>query len=93
MAGKLGMLKAAAQMPWFHPLALMGRNKGVFGLNLGHLWHEVEKIREWIQVILGGVSEGWARPYVDKAFAFEQAGEAHAYIEARRNIGKVVLTP
>lgn len=93
LAGKLGMLKAAAQMPWFHPLALMGRNKGVFGLNLGHLWHESAKINEWMQVILDGVRKGWARPYVDKTFSFEQAGEAHAYIEARRNIGKVVLVP
>ncbi|HKP14259.1 MAG TPA: medium chain dehydrogenase/reductase family protein [Blastocatellia bacterium] len=93
LAGKLGMLKAVMQMPRFHPLALMGRNKGVFGLNLGHLWHETGKIAEWMRVILDGVRAGWVRPYVDKAFPFERAGEAHAYIEARRNIGKVVLVP
>jgi synaptic vesicle membrane protein VAT-1 len=93
LAGKLGMLKAAIQMPWFHPLVLMGANKGVFGLNLGHLWHESEKIGEWMQVILDGVSSGWVQPYVDKSFSFEQAGAAHAYIEARRNLGKVVLVP
>jgi NADPH:quinone reductase-like Zn-dependent oxidoreductase len=28
---------------------------------------------------------------VDRTFPLENAGEAHAYIEARRNIGKVVL--
>ena len=33
------------------------------------------------------------RPHVDKAFPLENAAEAHAYIEARRNIGKVVLVP
>lgn len=93
LAGKLGMLKAAIQMPWFHPLALMGANKSVFGLNLGHLWHENQKIAEWMQVILDGVSRGWVQPYVDKSFSFEQVGAAHAYIEARRNIGKVVLVP
>ena len=93
LAGKLGMLKAAIQMPWFHPLALMSANKGVFGLNLGHLWHESHKIAEWMQVILDGVSRGWVQPYVDKSFSFEQVGAAHAYIEARRNIGKVVLVP
>ncbi|MEN3333937.1 MAG: synaptic vesicle rane protein [Blastocatellia bacterium] len=93
LAGKLGMLKAAIQMPWFHPLALMGANKSVFGLNLGHLWHESQKIAEWMQVILDGVRRGWVQPYVDKSFSFEQAGAAHAYIEARRNIGKVVLVP
>ena len=93
LAGKLGMLKAAMAMPWFHPLALMSRNKGVFGLNLGHLWHESDKIAEWMRVILDGVRAGWARPYVDKSFPFEQAGAAHAYIEARHNLGKVVLMP
>lgn len=93
LAGKLGMLKAAIQMPWFHPLVLMGANKGVFGLNLGHLWHESEKIGEWMQVILDGVSSGWVQPYVDQSFSFEQAGAAHAYLEARRNLGKVVLVP
>ena len=29
-----------------------------------------------------GVEQGWVRPHVDRAFLFEQAGEAHAYIEA-----------
>jgi len=33
------------------------------------------------------------RHHVDKTFPFDKAAEAHAYIEARRNIGKVVLTP
>jgi hypothetical protein len=28
---------------------------------------------------------------VDRTFLFEQAGEAHGYIEARKNIGKIVL--
>ncbi|HJQ26065.1 MAG TPA: medium chain dehydrogenase/reductase family protein [Blastocatellia bacterium] len=93
LAGKLGMLKAVMQMPRFHPLGLMGRNKGVFGLNLGHLWHEREKIAAWMAVIVGGVRDGWVRPYVDRAFPFAQAGAAHAYIEARHNLGKVVLTP
>jgi synaptic vesicle membrane protein VAT-1 len=35
--GKLRALKAMLQTPKFHPLGLMSRNKGVFGLNLGHM--------------------------------------------------------
>ncbi len=74
-------------------IPLMNDNRGVFGVNMGHLWHEVPKISRWMEILLQGVSEGWVRPHVDKAFSFAQAGEAHAYIEARKNIGKVVLTP
>ncbi|MGH9906841.1 MAG: synaptic vesicle VAT-1 family membrane protein [Pyrinomonadaceae bacterium] len=91
--GKLKLLKAAVQMPRFHPLGLLNKNRGVFGLNLGHMWHEPEKVAIWMRDIIRGVEEGWVRPYVDRAFKFEEAGEAHTYIEQRRNIGKVVLVP
>jgi NADPH:quinone reductase-like Zn-dependent oxidoreductase len=40
LSGKLKMVKAALQMPRFHPLGLLNKNRGVFGLNLGHMWHE-----------------------------------------------------
>ncbi len=93
LQGKLKLIKAAIQMPWFHPLGLLNKNRGVFGLNLGHMWHEPEKVATWMKAILAGVSEGWVRPHVDKAFPFAQAGDAHSYMEARKNIGKVVLVP
>lgn len=93
LRGKLAMAKAAWQTPWFHPFGLLNKNKGVFGLNLGHMWHEPEKVAEWMNVIIEGVSEGWIRPHVDKAFSFDEIGAAHAYIESRKNIGKIVLVP
>lgn len=35
-------LKAVARVPLFkfHPVKLINENKGVLGLNIGHLWHE-----------------------------------------------------
>lgn len=91
--GALGLLKLVAKMPWFNPVSLMNTNKAVFGTNLGHMWHEAEKVSGWMRTILAGVHEGWVRPHVDKAFPFEQAAAAHQYIEERRSIGKVVLVP
>ncbi len=93
LKGKLKLIKAAAQMPKFHPLGLLNKNRGVFGLNLGHMWHEPEKVAAWMKAIIDGVKEGWVRPHVDKAFPFAQTGEAHSYMEGRKNIGKVVLIP
>ena len=91
--GKLRALKAVLRTPRFNPLGLMNRNKGVFGLNLGHLWSEGDKVATWMSEILQGIDEGWIKPHVDRAFPFDQVGEAHRYIEARRNVGKVVLVP
>ncbi len=93
LAGKLKLVKAALQMPRFHPLDLLNKNRGVFGLNLGHMWHEPDKVAEWVQEIVRGIHEGWVRPHVDKVFPFAQAGDAHTYMEQRKNIGKVVLVP
>ncbi len=93
LKGKFQLLKSAIQTPWFHPFSLLDKNRSVFGLNLGHLWHEADKVREWMAVILDGIEEGWIRPHVDKAFPFDQVSQAHNYIESRKNIGKVVLVP
>ncbi len=91
--GKLRALRAVAQTPRFHPLAMMNRNRGVFGLNLGHMWGEGEKVAGWTNEIMRGVAEGWIRPHVDRAFSFDQVADSHRYIEARKNTGKVVLVP
>jgi synaptic vesicle membrane protein VAT-1 len=74
------------------PLALMNANKSVFGVNLGHMWHESDMIAGCVEILLKGVADGWVRPHVDKSFPLAQAGEAQTYIEERKNIGKVVLT-
>jgi NADPH:quinone reductase-like Zn-dependent oxidoreductase len=93
LPGPLKLLGMAAGLPLFNPLSLMGTNRGVFGANLGHLWHEVDKIRGWAEILVQGVADGWVRPHVDAEFPLERAGDAHAYVEARRNTGKVVLVP
>jgi len=93
ISGKLKMLKAVVQMPRFHPLGLLNKNRGVFGLNLGHMWHEPEKVALWMRDILRGVDEEWINPHVDQAFSFDDVGKAHRRLEERKNIGKVVLVP
>jgi NADPH:quinone reductase-like Zn-dependent oxidoreductase len=91
--GKIRALKAVLFMPRFNPIGLMNRNKGVFGLNLGHMWGEGEKVAGWTAEIMRGVAEGWIKPHVDRAFPFDQIADAHTHLESRKNIGKVVLVP
>ncbi|HXZ00865.1 MAG TPA: zinc-binding dehydrogenase [Stellaceae bacterium] len=91
----LPLLRAAAGVPWlrFTPPALMNANLGVFGVNLGRLWGETATLRRWLADILRWQAEGKINPVVDRSFAFAEAAAAHAHIEARRNIGKVLLVP
>ncbi len=79
------------KMPSFKPLALMNRNRGVFGVNLGHLWDRGPELRSMLAEMLALFADGTFEPVVDRSFKFDEAGAAHRYIQERKNFGKVVL--
>jgi NADPH:quinone reductase len=82
---------------WWEPLdpaPLVGRNLGLQGFYLGRLMrHDPELVREAIGEVLELWSRGVVKPLVGATFQLEGAGAAHALIEARRHVGKVVLVP
>jgi len=80
-------------MPLWTPIRLMHDNKGVSGVNMGHLWEEREMTEESLTALLELYEEGAIRPRIDRSFSLAQAADAHAYIEAGQNVGKVLLTP
>lgn len=92
-SARFNLVRTVLQMRRFHPVRLMNANKGIFGVNIGHLWNLEDKIRPWLEEILNGVEQGWVKAHVDRVFPFERVAEAHSYIEEHRNIGKVVLVP
>jgi NADPH:quinone reductase-like Zn-dependent oxidoreductase len=79
-------------MPSFRPLSLMNHNRAVLGLNLGHLWGEVDRLRGAMALLLEEVNAGRLRPIVARTFPLELAADAHRYLQSRSSIGKVVLT-
>jgi NADPH:quinone reductase-like Zn-dependent oxidoreductase len=89
------LVKMLATMPWFQftPLALISQNKGVFGVNLGHLWNEMDRVGGWLQRLLNLYREGVVQPVIAERFSFADAAKAHHYIQDRKNIGKVLLLP
>ena len=84
-------LKTVIQMPRWQTRPLMDDNQGVFGINLGHLWDEQERIGTMLREIMGLVEEGVLEPIVDASFPHEDAAKAHHYIQDRKNFGKVIL--
>jgi NADPH:quinone reductase-like Zn-dependent oxidoreductase len=82
-----------ATMPWWKSLALMNENKGIFGLNMLKWWDREGSIQRLVGPLMAELEAGRLEPVVAEAFPFERAGEAHAFIAERRNVGKVVLFP
>jgi len=81
------------RMPSFKPLNLMSQNRGVFGVNVGHLWHRGEEMTAMLGEIVDLFAAGVFKPVVDRTFPFAEAAAAHRYIQERKNFGKVVLIP
>jgi synaptic vesicle membrane protein VAT-1 len=79
-------------MKRFDPLSLINRNKGVFGLNLGHLWDEQRQLQPLMDLILSELRAERLTPIVARTFPFDRVADAHRFIQSRANIGKVVLT-
>jgi NADPH:quinone reductase-like Zn-dependent oxidoreductase len=86
------VLLTLARMPRFGAIPLMNENRGVFGVNLGHLWENPVlpiALREIVEL----TANGTLAPVVDRTFPLAEASAAHAYIQARSNFGKVLLAP
>ncbi|MEZ4236434.1 MAG: zinc-binding dehydrogenase [Myxococcota bacterium] len=78
-------------MPTFRPIPMMNANRGVHGINLGHLWDEQERVGAMLREILGLVADGTFAPVLDRTYGFDEAAQAHERLQARENFGKVVL--
>jgi NADPH:quinone reductase-like Zn-dependent oxidoreductase len=89
----LRLIGQGLRIPRFTPLGLMNSNRSVSGVNIGHLWTEVELLRHELSAVLALWQEGKIRPRIDSVHPFTAAAAAHARITERRNVGKVVLVP
>jgi len=89
----LRLVGQALRIPRFTPLGLMNGNRSVSGVNIGHLWPEVELLRAELSAVLELWREGKVRPRIDSVHPFTAVGAAHARLTERRNVGKVILVP
>lgn len=79
------------QLKKYSPMELMDTNRAVSGTNMGHLWNETELMGHHLGKVLELNAAGKLTARVDKVFKLEHAGEAHAYVQARKNVGKVIF--
>ncbi|MBI3663559.1 MAG: zinc-binding dehydrogenase [Acidobacteria bacterium] len=84
--------KALLQTRLYHPLPMIDRNLAVIGVHLGRMMGREALMKKEMDEILGMYEAGEVKPVIGKSFPLEQAADAHRFIHARQNIGKVLLT-
>jgi NADPH:quinone reductase-like Zn-dependent oxidoreductase len=76
-----------------HPVRLMNENKGIHGVNMGHLFGEIERLGGELVALMALYDQGAIKPVIDCRVPFSEAPEAHRRLQTRQNIGKVLLIP
>jgi NADPH2:quinone reductase len=85
---------AGGQWAPVEPALLVGRNISVVGFYLGRLMAlRPDYVRECIEELLALWRRGALRPVVGATYPLDRAADAHALIERREHVGKVVLEP
>lgn len=74
------------------PFDIFGRNLTVRGVALPALARDDAQFAALKRFVGAGLTDGTLRPVIARTFAFDQIADAHRYIEAGEQIGKVVVT-
>jgi NADPH:quinone reductase-like Zn-dependent oxidoreductase len=78
--------------PYPHWQAAM-KGLSVRGWIATEIWGKPERYAKYKDLILHGLQEGRLKPVISKTFKLDQIVEAHRYMEANEQIGKVIVTP
>lgn len=88
----VGMASRDRSTPELWPL--MRQCASLIGVFLGgDLDRQPERTRTVIEQLLDDCAGGSLSPVIDRIFPLSEAAAAHAYVESRRAVGRVVLVP
>jgi NADPH2:quinone reductase len=91
--GRVSMVGAAGREPMRVDVgSLMGGNRSLSGVFLG-AEIATDRVHNMIQKLVDEVAEGKLKVLVDRTFPLAEAAAAHAYIESRKAVGRVLLIP
>ena len=91
--GRVSMVGAAGREPMVVDVgSMMGGNRSLSGVFLGA---EIgtDRVHNNIQQLIEDAAKGELEVVIDKVFSLSDAAAAHAYIESRAAVGRVVMVP
>lgn len=91
--GRVSMVGAAGREPMVVDVSsMMGGNRSLSGVFLGA---EImtDRVHDNIQSLIDDAARGELEVVIDRVFPLSEAAAAHAYIESRAAVGRVVLVP
>jgi NADPH:quinone reductase-like Zn-dependent oxidoreductase len=76
----------------FPVMPLLARGLTIRGLGLSSITRDDAKLAALKDFVIGGLAAGSLRPTIARVFPFAEIAEAHRYLEAGAQVGKIVVT-
>lgn len=87
--GKIGV---ALGFGFHSPISLLTHSKGIIGVNMLRIAdNRPLVIKRCLENVVRLTEEGIFNPNVGGEYSFEQIAEAHAFLESRKSMGKIVI--
>lgn len=91
--GRVSMVGAAGREPMNVDVSsMMGGNRSLSGVFLGAEIN-TDRVHDNIQRLIDDAAKGELKVVIDRTFPLSEAAAAHAYIESRQAVGRVLLIP
>jgi NADPH:quinone reductase-like Zn-dependent oxidoreductase len=74
------------------PFDIFGRNLTIRGLAFPSLMREDDQLAALKRFVVDGLADGTLRPTIARSFVFNQIADAHRFLEAGDQVGKIVVT-
>ncbi|WNJ19607.1 zinc-binding dehydrogenase [Pontibacter sp. G13] len=91
--GFFGKIMAGLSFGFYHPVMFLGNSRSMLGVNMLRLADQRPHVMGRVNAgMRQALDEGYLNPVVGGEFPAEDIAEAHAFLESRKSMGKVVVT-
>lgn len=88
----LGKVKSGIGFGFYHPAMFIRPSKSMLGINMLEIGdHKPSIFKRCLEQVIQLAEKGVFQPTVGKIFPVSEFAQAHAYLENRKSIGKVVV--
>ncbi|PCH93617.1 MAG: alcohol dehydrogenase [Bacteroidetes bacterium] len=88
----IASLKMVIGFGFMHPIMLLMRSQGAIGVNMLTIAdHKPHVLTRCINEVLELIEAGELKPHVGGKYKADQIAEAHAFLESRKSMGKIVI--
>ncbi len=91
-ASIFGKIRAVAGFGIYHPVQFLSNSKGMIGVNMLEVANKKpHKITRVMRAVTKMYSDKIIKPHVGGEYSVEDIGAAHAFLESRKSMGKIVV--